>query len=473
MTRISSDTVVFGTGASMRVAPGYVTFEGAFIQEVGEGAPPDDGQTTEHLPHHLVSPAFVNAHTHVALHALRGALGASTGGNVVEDLFYRVEASLTPEDVRAFARIGSWESLLSGVGLVWDHYFFGDALAAGIADTGLSAVVAPTLQDLSGPGALFSAASGSSEQRAGGADGALQTTHDLDAAGLDTIHAALGPHATDTVSPELWSRVLEASETLGVPVHAHLAQSVEEVARARTRSQRTPVGYLESLGVLERARCVFAHALYVDRAEMRALAPRHTLVCCPYGQLIFGFVARLDEWEKSGVRWTVATDCAASNDSMSLRKELRFASGTRTLGTSYSDVYESFLAGEASAESVWLDRTERWNAGGSVSDPRGLLDRVWSGAGALHPKVRAGALERGALANLVAWDLHHPAFWPSTQPLTALVLGDVDGAIDAMWVGGKPVGEPGNFHQSILSSPLYLAHREEASGRLAALMGRL
>ena len=462
MRRLRSERVVWGDGERepLRVAPGWVTLEGALLGAVGEGAPPEDGVPLEDLGDALLAPAFVNPHTHVALHALRGLVGEAAAGNVVEDLFYRVERALAPEDVRAFARMGAWESLLAGVGLVWDHYFFGRALAEGIADTGLAAVVAPTVQDVGGP-------------RPEESDAQLEATLELAADPRPTLAAALGPHATDTVSEALWGRVAGLAEAHALPVHAHLAQSPEEVARAKERHGATPFGWLERMGVLERVQGVFAHALYVDRAELARLDARHALVCCPYSQLIFGFPARLDVWSAAGARWTLATDCAASNDSMSLRKELRFAAGQRTLGTSWSGAYERFLDGEGDADSVWAARSMGWAAFAEEATAPRLLRRVWGLAGALHPALRAGVLAPGALANLTAWDVDHPSFRPAKDPLAALAFADVDGALAGLWVGGVEIGERGDVAGSVRRSPLYEAHREEASARLDALLAAL
>lgn len=46
----------------------------------------------------------------------------------MEDLFYRLEGNLLYEDVRAFTRMGCWESLILGVGCAYDHYYFAPAL---------------------------------------------------------------------------------------------------------------------------------------------------------------------------------------------------------------------------------------------------------------------------------------------------------------------------------------------------------
>ena len=101
----------------------------------------------------LITPSFVNAHTHLAMSVFRGLSAEKyASNNMIEDFFYRVEKNFTPEDITAFSRMGAFECLLNGVGLVWDHYYRGEALAKGFQDVGLAAVIAPTLQDTRGPG---------------------------------------------------------------------------------------------------------------------------------------------------------------------------------------------------------------------------------------------------------------------------------------------------------------------------------
>ena len=444
------------TPDELRIAPGWVDIEGDSILAVAEGEP-DDGVAVDHdFGDKLVAPAFVNAHTHVSLASLRGAIGGATEGNVVEDLFYAFESRQTAEDVRAFARMGAYESLLCGVGLVWDHYFFGEALAQAFEDVGLAAVVGPTLQDLSGPGAKRWEAQ-------------LEATEAIADAKRVGIYAAVAPHATDTVSDELWKRSCELAERKSLPMHAHLAQSPEEYRRAQERHGTSPFGMLEKLGVIERGDGVFVHCLYVHADELERVAD-NTFVACPYAQLQFGFPARVDHWERAGARWTVATDCSASNDSFSIRKELRFVAGQRTQATPYGDAYDAFLDRRASADEVWSARLAQYQFFDTQASHEALLHRVWGLAGSLHPSVKAGALAPGHLANVAVWDTDHPAFWPAHAPLSTLAYGDVDTALYAMFVAGRTIGEPGRLRETLLGER-YEEHRREASERLQALRG--
>lgn len=417
-----------------------------------------------------VTPAFVNAHTHLALAFLRGPrIAAAARGNVVEDLFFRLESRLAPGDVRAFVRMGAYESLLSGVGLVWDHYYFGEAVADGLADAGLAGVVAPTLQDLAGPGV-------------GAAEDALAATEAIagdPARRAAGVHAALGPHATDTVSAGLWEAALDLAGRHALPVHAHLAQSAEEVARVRAREGSEPLPWLARVGVLDRApTLVLAHALYVREAQLRALDPaRHALVFCPSAQAVFGFPAPVRRWAAAGVPFVVATDSAAGNDSMSLQKELRLVAAARTADVAAGGAFEAHWSGPDGApteEAVRAHRDGRVAApeADALAAPAALLDRVWAAPGALHPGLSAGRVAPGHLANLVAWDDGHPALWPGDDLDRALAYGDTTGALHALWVAGRPVGEPGDVAGAVRRSAAYREARAEADGRLRALLAR-
>lgn len=420
-------------------------------------------RTVIDLGDHLITPAFVNAHTHLALSFLRGAQ-ATVQGNLVENLFFRFEQLLSADDVRAFTRMGAYESLLHGVGLVWDHYYHGRSVAAALVDTGLSGVVAQTLQDLAGPGKdRFETALANTAW--------LATQSDLRMRGVFT---AVGPHATDTVSADLMGKALSLAQAHELPIHLHLAQSIEELRRVHEREGCSPMAWLDRQGVLSGApSLVLAHALYASAEDLSLLNPeRHLLALCPFSQLIFGFTAPVLAWSELGLSWAVATDCAASNDSMGLQKELRFAAGLPQAGVTSSEAYRAFFKhGDlAHAERAQRERDEAHARFAEHRAPSSLLERVWELPGEAHPGFRAGAIEVGCLANLVAWDTDHPAFWPESDLIRALAYGDTTQAIHAMFVCGKRIGKPGDFHASILASPEYREARLEATERLEHLI---
>ena len=210
----------------VRVQPACIEVRGDRIVAVHTQADPFDEELApdvQHLGDRVVTAALVNAHTHLALSSFRG-MGQNDRmrSNVVEEFYYAVESRMDAGDAKAFTRMGAYESLLAGVGTVWDHYYHALAVAQGIADVGLTAVVAPTLQDRAGPGVnQLEAQLAATETLASSARWA-----DLG------ITAAYGCHATDTVSDDLWRQVGNLRIKHGLPIHAHLAQSLEESERS-------------------------------------------------------------------------------------------------------------------------------------------------------------------------------------------------------------------------------------------------
>lgn len=464
-TIVAAERVAFPDDA--QPAPGWVAVEGTEIVALGRGVAgdalgPDDGLLE--LGDRLLTPALVNGHTHLAMGALRGiAIESASRGNLVEELFYRIERHIQPSDVRAFARLGAFESLMQGVGLVWDHYYFGRPLADGLVDVGLAGVVAPTLQDLGGPG----------KDRW---EDELQATLDLAASAPHRqagVFAALGPHATDTVSDALWARVAELGRAHGLPLHGHVAQTVEELERVAERGG-TPLDVLERAGALDVPAFTMAHGIFLGEADLARLDARHTLAWCPWSQSIFAFPAHLPTWQRAGVRWCAASDCAVSNDAMGVLRELRFATTYRTLEATWSGAYGQFLRAPSleGARAAWTVR-QRGHGDEGWLEPRRLLAHGWGVPGSMHPGFRAGVLEVGALANLAVWNPRHPALWPGEDPLRELVMADAGQALEGMMVAGRWVGDVGaGFAASLSESQAYAEARGEAEGRLEALLGR-
>jgi 5-methylthioadenosine/S-adenosylhomocysteine deaminase len=463
-TRIRSERVLLHTPDGPRIAPATLVITPPYIAAVLVGEAPDAAD--EDLGTRLISPAFVDAHTHLALSFMRGIDARTSRANLVEDLYFHFESLLSPGDVRAFARLGAYESLLHGVGMVWDHYYAGLEVADALADTGLTGVVAPTLQDLGGPGRAQSD----------------QGLHDTLAIARSApyraqgVYAALGPHATDTVSPALFRRVVELAEGEALPIHLHVAQSVDEVERVEAREGRSPLALLHREGVLSRPpHVLMAHGIFAPTSDLALLDPeRHTLAFCPSSQAQFGMPAVLPELVRKGVRWVVASDCASSNDSLNLQKELRACVLVAACEITYAQAQGAFLAGgdARDAAAVRAARREATSSTAAELAPERLLARVLDMPGSMHPACTAGVLRAGALANIVAWDTHHPAFFPGRDPLRALALGDTTGAIHGLWCAGRAIGQRGDFARSLLSSHAYRDARIEAERRHALLLQR-
>jgi len=419
----------------------------------------------------LLVPAFINAHTHLAMGAMRGLTGAASfQGNVVEDLFFKLEGSLTSEDVKAFVRMGAWECLMSGVGTVWDHYYYGHAIAEALADVGLTGTVAPTLQNLAGPALVLPGC---------GEEDTLQTTHDIHN-NLQWkekgIVAALGPHATDTVSPALWRTIADTATALHLPIHSHVAQSIEELERSHDTHGCPPVSFLHRHGVLSAGSgWMMVHSMFVTQPELDLLLPdKHVLGFCPASSVQFGFPCDYHGWVERGLEVAVGTDCAASNDSNNVQQELRLLAAGSVFGVTRSAAFKAFerTGSIGEAEGAQGVRQAEVARNARIDQASRLTSAVWEVPGRMHSELPTGEILPGAFANLLLIRGDHPNLWPLRDALRALAFSNVAPAIDNMMVAGEWKGVRGGFHESLYSSKLYQEHREEADARFQELLSR-
>lgn len=461
-------------GAPLRPTRAAIDVTGTTITAVhrlasGDAPPPLPADVpVEDLGERMVTPAFIDGHTHLCLSALRGlSVPEDADANLVEDFFFRIETKMGPDDVRAFVRMGAYEALIHGTALVWDHYYRPDSVIAGLLDVGLPAVVAPTLQDLSGPGV---------DQH----DASLERTATIAAdASLAArgIFAAYGPHATDTVSDALFAQVAERSERHALPVHCHVAQSLDELERVRAIRGCSPLDVLHRTGVLAASpRTLLIHNIFVTEPEIAALdKDRVALGFCPHSKEIFAYLPDIRAWSAARLPWFLGTDCAASNDALNVQGELRATAGLRSAGVTWSAPHQAFLQSGSldDARAAWRERAKARVKTPWLADPAFLLDRVWGIPGRLHPAFRAGVIAPGALANLAIWDLDHPTFWPGREPVRQLTMSDTIGALHNVMAAGRWVGVHGDYHRSLVATDAYREAHREASDRLTALERRL
>ena len=461
MTKLYANRVLVTESGHYAFRPALIEVHGSHIARV-EVEPQHIDSDAIRFNDKIIIPAFVNAHTHLPMSAFRGLSSVvQQEGNVVEDVYFQLESQLSDEDIRAFTRVGAYESLLQGVGFVWEHYYGGTALADGIYDAGLEGVVAPTLQDVHGPGTAILQAQLAATEALRSADYASKG-----------IFAAIGPHATDSVSNTLWRDIVSLAQSTELPLHFHLAQSWEEYERNQNQHRQSTVERLDSLGVLEQL-FLGVHGLFLSTNDLKLLSPeRHTLGFCPGSQVQFAFPGHFKSWSDAGLPWVVATDCGVSNDTMNVQQELRLVAGLGSLSTTWSTEHEVFRTSNTleTAQDVLLKRGKVYNDFEAYRDPETLLRAITSVPGSLHPQTSVGEIQAGNRASLLILDPDHPAIWPAVDPLRALAYCDAAPAIQAMMVGGNWLVPPDeDFRSTLLSSPDFREAVREARERRSRL----
>ena len=245
MTVLGNAHVVTMDDAGSELAAGWIRIEDGFITEVGSGEAPD---ATDDLGGAVVTPALINTHHHLFQTLTRARAQEADLFTWLKEL-YPIWARLDAEAEYAAARAGLTELALSGCGTVFDHHY--------VFPRGEDGLIEAELEAAEQLGVRLIASRGSMDlgESAGGLppDGLVE---ELDAVLADTERLArrypdqlvAAPCSPFSVTRRLMEESAELARSLELPLHTHLAETVEEEAYCQELYGCRPVEYLEQLG---------------------------------------------------------------------------------------------------------------------------------------------------------------------------------------------------------------------------------
>jgi 5-methylthioadenosine/S-adenosylhomocysteine deaminase len=357
------------------------------------------------LPHHVVLPGLVNAHTHAAMNLFRG---------IADDLKLDVwlEQHIWPREGRfvdeAFvydgARLAAAEMLRGGVTCCNDMYFFPEAGARAFLELGLRAMLGMPILDF--PTAYAADANGYLTRGLAIRD-ALK--HEA------TLSFSLAPHAPYTVGDATWEKIVVYARQLDLPIQTHLAETAREVSGSRNEHGRSPLARLHELGVTG-PQFMAIHGVHLSADDIALLAAQGChVVHCPASNMKLGCgIAPVAALVESGVNVALGTDGAASNNRIDLFGEMRLA---------------ALLAKAATGDPSMLPAQQALGAA------------TLSGARALGLDAEIGSLMPGKQADMIAVDLSGSNAEPCYDPVSHLVHAVGREAVTDVWVGGRRVVE--------------------------------
>src|SRR5205823_917934 len=314
---------------------------------------------------------------------------------------YPLWARLDAEAEYAAARTGLAELALSGCGTVFDHHY--------IFPRGEDGLIEAELQAARELGVRIVASRGSMDL--GESDGGLPPdglVEELDAVLADTerlaalhepgpgarVQLAVAPCSPFSVTGRLMTESAELARRLELPLHTHLAETVEEEDYCRELYGCRPVKYLEQLGWL--AGDVWcAHCVHLDAVDIRKFAATGTAVAhCPTSNLRLGAgVAPVRPLLDAGVRVGLGVDGSASNE----RGDLFF------------DVKQALLVA-------------RGRGGPEALTVREALRLGTRGGANVLGRDDIGSLEPGKRADIAVWSTGGRELARAADPVAGLVL---------------------------------------------------
>jgi 5-methylthioadenosine/S-adenosylhomocysteine deaminase len=140
------------------------------------------------------------------------------------------------------------------------------------------------------------------------------------------VSFCLAPHAPYTVSDATFGKIARLAGEVEVPVHIHLHETADEIARSLAEHGVRPLARLQRLGLLGPG-LIAVHAVHLNDVEIALLAKHGASVAhCPSSnlKLASGFapVARM---AAAGINVAIGTDGSASNNRLDMFEEMRLA----------------------------------------------------------------------------------------------------------------------------------------------------
>lgn len=278
----------------------------------------------------------MNVHTHLELTGLRGQIEET-------DFFAWIQRVRQAKEGIDFSSY--LEAARAGVREAWCHG------TTTVADTGTSGAVAAALTELGGSGIAYQEVIAPHPAQAEEALAAAR-------AAIERLRRSVGPwvtigvspHAPYTVSEPLFRRVADYARADNLPMAAHVAESLAEVAFLtedrgpfadawRTRGiprgapSRSPLAWLHRLSMLGE-NLLAIHAVQTDAADTALLRRAGCAVAlCPRSNRRHGHGSPpLARYLEAGLRIGLGTDSVASVGSLDILAEARAAGELVPLG---------------------------------------------------------------------------------------------------------------------------------------------
>ncbi len=362
-----------------------------------------DARERVELGNHIVTPGFVNVHTHAAMSLLRGVGDDLPLMRWLTERIWPLEKALVSEEfVYDGSRLAALEMLRSGVTCASDMYFYPHAAARGMREVGMRATVGVIAVEF--PSAYANDAD--DYLRKG-----LATRDELRDDPL--VSFTLAPHAPYTVADATFERVAMLAEELDLPVHLHVHETQHEIDESIAQFGVRPLQRLARLGLITE-RLIAVHSVHVSESEIEMLAERGVSIAhCPTSNLkLASGIAPITKMARGGLNIALGTDGAASNNRLDLLGEMRLA---------------ALLAKGVSGDAASLPAEEA------------LACATIQGARALGLDRKIGTIETGKEADLAAFDLGSPEESPCFDPISHIVYASGRSAVSDVWVAGRHV----------------------------------
>jgi cytosine/adenosine deaminase-related metal-dependent hydrolase len=393
---------------------GWVLVEDGLVAATGGGSEPEADERVD-VAGALVTPGLINTHHHLYQTLTRARAQEADLFTWLKTL-YPVWARIDEESEHAAARTGLAELALSGCTTVFDHHYVFPRGAGDLVEAEMNAARELGMRLVPSRGSMDLGESDGGlppDSLVEDADEILAETERLAARYPELVVAPCSPFS---VTGDLMRQSAELARRLGLTLHTHLAETVEEEAYCQELYGCRPVEYLEGLGWLD-GDVWCAHCVHLSDEDIARFGETGTGVAhCPSSNLRLGAgVAPVRALLDASVRVGLGVDGTASNER----------------GDLFLEVKQALLVA-------------RGRGGPDVLTAREALRLGTRGSASVLMRDDLGSLEPGKSADLAIWRTDGLQLAGADDPVAGLVFSGPH-RVDRLVVAGEDVVSDGHL----------------------------
>jgi 5-methylthioadenosine/S-adenosylhomocysteine deaminase len=346
----------------------------------------------------IVTPGFINGHTHTGMTLLRGLANDLPLDRWLNEAVFPMEQKWAgPEFVHDGNLLAAAEMIRAGITSFADMYYFQESAAKAMHQAGLRMLAGAAIIQISkiqDPRKIL--------------DGLDHFRENLKQYPL--VQACMAPHSIYGVDDSLWGPLLEYSAKYSLLLHIHIAESQAEEATAFAKYGKTTVQYLESVG-LWKQKVLAAHCVELTPEDIQIMGSHRAGVAYnPESNLKLGNrICPVVELRRAGAKVCLGTDSVVSNNNLQIIQEADV--GLKLQSMKYGP-------GAMTARDMVRVLTQE-------------------GADALQMGDRVGSLEVGKRADIIAVDTWKAHMQPVYDPYAHVVYSATSRDVKHSIVDGK------------------------------------
>ena len=390
----------------------FIGIENGKISYIGKSAPEGQPATIVDGTGMVAIPGLVNCHTHLATTALRSYCDDLTGREAL-DAQLQKEDKMDSRCAKAAAKLAIAECLRFGITSVSDLYYYPNATAEAISETGIKGNLALSAYRFIDQNEEFDF---DTDEQCQELCRVVDKWHGHDDG---RIRIDAGIYAEYTSNHKLWEGLLGYASERGLGLQLHLAQSRSEVDSCLDRTGLTPAELLDCHRLFS-LNTTAAGCAYLSDEDKALLGKRKiSAVALPMAAA------------KSGQSSTPILDCVKAGMNVALGTDGAIEAGNL-------DLFEVMRFAALNARATSGDAA-------TLPAPAALMMATVCGTRAQGRADECGMLKTGMDADIALVDFSAPHLMPCHNVLSGLVFSAKGGDVAMTMVRGKILYQNGHF----------------------------